>query len=128
MRAVGPDMAVLRSPARNLIAPSAERAGSEASGANRMTLRLVSPGVSGSEAAGLAAGGGGSALATRVAGAGAGAGEESRLPLVRPPNPVFRPEPLDGGAAAVLAAGAGAGLGAGARLGGGAGAAALPVS
>src|SRR5580704_2496468 len=123
MRAVGPDMALLRSPARNLIAPSAERAGSEASGANRMTLRLVNPGVRGCDSSGLAAGGG-SALAMRVGGVaaevgGGGAGEESKLPLVRPPSPVFRPEPPYGGVAAVLGAGAGAGLGAaGARLGG----------
>ncbi len=50
-------MAALRSPARNLIAPSADCAGSAAWGANRITLRLVRPGVAGS------AGGGGTALA-----------------------------------------------------------------
>src|SRR5882757_873821 len=41
IRALGEIMAALRSPARNLSAPSACAAGSGASLANRMTLRLV---------------------------------------------------------------------------------------
>ena len=69
MRLPGPVMAVFRSPARNLIAPSADWAGSEAPAANRMTLRLVRPGPAGTE---LLCGGG-AALAIWVCWLGAAA-------------------------------------------------------
>lgn len=51
-------MALLRSTARNLMAPSAPSAGSDASSANRITLRLVRPALSEGVGAALGAGAG----------------------------------------------------------------------
>src|SRR5271155_4636234 len=78
-------MAALRSPARNLIAPKADWAGSAAWGANRITLRLVRPGVGASvPETGAALAGGGLALAMRW---GGGGGAAAGAPRLRPAAP-----------------------------------------